>query len=71
MLPAHNIAEGFGGWSQMRQRPGKGALEGLTMVKQATCVEGEDVVFKDLRETQASQTTLREGLTSLCRDHDV
>lgn len=55
----------------MRQRPGKGALEGLTMVKQATCVEWEDVVFKDLRETQASQTTLREGLTSLCRDHDV
>lgn len=52
MLPAHSIAEGFGGWSPKRQRPRTGALEGLTVVKQAACVEWEDVLFKVLEVSQ-------------------
>lgn len=36
----------------MRQRPRTGALEGLTVLKQAVCIKWEDVFFKDLEDTQ-------------------
>lgn len=61
VLLAHSIAEGFGGWSQMRQRPRTGAVEGLSVVKQAACVEWEDVVFKDLEATQTGLPDISGG----------
>lgn len=45
----------------MRQRPRTGAVEGLSVVKQAACVEWEDVVFKDLEATQTGLPDISGG----------